>query len=110
VVRSMSASGAQHPQRNRVASCLSKCCIVPTAKVLWHPHSKLRAAISPTPRQQGVEGQETSQEAPHWRWARLLQRVFTLDMETYPGASGGHSAPARNPGERGTVDAEESML
>ena len=46
------------------------------------PHSKLRAAIIPTPRQQGVDGEETKTGTPYWHWARLLGRVFDLDMAT----------------------------
>jgi hypothetical protein len=48
------------------------------------PHSKLRAAIIPTPRQQGVDGKETKTGTPYWTWARLLGRVFDLDMTTCP--------------------------
>jgi Putative transposase len=48
------------------------------------PHSTLRAAIIPTPRQQGVEEPEASSAAPHWSWARLLKRVFALDLATCP--------------------------
>ena len=48
------------------------------------PHSLLRGAITPTPRQQGVEEPEASRAAPHWSWARLLKRVFALDMATCP--------------------------
>ncbi len=48
------------------------------------PHSQLRAAMLPTPRQQGVEGDEAKTGTPYWRWARLLGRVFTLDMATCP--------------------------
>jgi Putative transposase len=44
------------------------------------PHSKLRSTVIPTPRQQGVEGPAARPEAPHWSWARLLKRVFALDM------------------------------
>jgi hypothetical protein len=46
------------------------------------PHSKLRAAIIPTPRQQGVDGEQTKTGTPYWDWARLLGRVFDLDMAT----------------------------
>ena len=46
------------------------------------PHSKLRAAIVPTPRQQGVDGEETKTGTPYWHWARLLGRVFDLAMAT----------------------------
>jgi hypothetical protein len=46
------------------------------------PHSKLREAIIPTPRQQGVDGDEAKTGTPYWSWARLLGRVFALDMAT----------------------------
>ena len=46
------------------------------------PHSKLRAVIIPTPRQQGVDGGES--RTPYWNWARLLGCVFDLDMATCP--------------------------
>jgi hypothetical protein len=48
------------------------------------PHSKLREAIIPTPRQQGVDGDEAKTGTPSWSWARLLGRVFALDMATCP--------------------------
>jgi hypothetical protein len=48
------------------------------------PHSKLRPAIIPTPRQQGVGGDESKTGTPYWNWARLLGRVFDLDMATCP--------------------------
>jgi hypothetical protein len=48
------------------------------------PHSKLRPAIIPTPRQQGVGGDESKAGTPYWHWARLLGRVFDLDMATCP--------------------------
>jgi hypothetical protein len=48
------------------------------------PHSKLRDAIIPTPRQQGVDGDEAKTGTPYWNWARLLGRVFALDMATCP--------------------------
>jgi hypothetical protein len=48
------------------------------------PHSKLRAAIVPTPRQQGVDDEETKTGTPSWNWARLLGRVFDLAMATCP--------------------------
>src|SRR5205807_5030651 len=46
------------------------------------PHSLLRGAIIPTPRQQGIDEPETRTESPRWRWARLLKRVFDLAMST----------------------------
>ena len=48
------------------------------------PHSTLRAAIIPTPRQQGVEEPEGSTASPNWTWARLLKRVFSIDMAHCP--------------------------
>ena len=48
------------------------------------PHSTLRAMMIPTPRQQGVDGEETRTGTPYWHWARLLGRVFDLDMATCP--------------------------
>jgi hypothetical protein len=44
------------------------------------PHSHLRGAILPTPRQQGMTDEEHDTASPHWSWARLLKRVFALDM------------------------------
>jgi hypothetical protein len=48
------------------------------------PHSQLRGAIIPTPRQQGVEGDEANPGTPRWSWARLLGRVLALEMATCP--------------------------
>jgi hypothetical protein len=48
------------------------------------PHSTLRAAIIPTPRQRGVNSAETKTGTPYWHWARLLGRVFNVDMATCP--------------------------
>jgi hypothetical protein len=48
------------------------------------PHSTLRAASIPTPRQQGVDGEKTTTGTPSWDWARLLGRVFDLAMATCP--------------------------
>ena len=48
------------------------------------PHSHLRGAIIPTPRQQGVDEEETDTGAPRWGWAQLLKRVFALDMARCP--------------------------
>ena len=48
------------------------------------PHSTLREAMIPTPRQQGVDGEEAQTGTPSWSWARLLGRVFALDMATCP--------------------------
>lgn len=48
------------------------------------PHSKLREATRPTPRQQGQEAEEARPRTPYWPWARLLERVFDLEMATCP--------------------------
>src|SRR5262249_4134685 len=48
------------------------------------PHSHLRGAIRPTPRQQGLDGAEAPPGTPYWPWARLLGRVFGLEMRTCP--------------------------
>src|SRR5262249_46454525 len=48
------------------------------------PHSHLRHAIMATPRQQGMDGEETQRGTPYWTWARLLKRVFALEMGTCP--------------------------
>src|SRR5215510_14936127 len=48
------------------------------------PHSHLRGAILPTPRQQGLDEPEACPPSPRSSWARLLQRVFALDMATCP--------------------------
>jgi hypothetical protein len=48
------------------------------------PHSCLRGAIIPTLRQQGVEDEETNTGTSPWSRARLLKRVFALDMARCP--------------------------
>jgi hypothetical protein len=48
------------------------------------PHSHLRGAIIPTPRQQGLDAPEACPTSPRWSWARLLQRVFGLDLAHCP--------------------------
>lgn len=48
------------------------------------PHCQLRATIILTPCQQGVEGHKASLDTPRWTWARLLKRVFALDLATCP--------------------------
>ena len=50
----------------------------------WAPHSTLRDAIIPTPRQQGADESEPSSAAPRWSWARLLKRAFALDLGPCP--------------------------
>ncbi len=42
------------------------------------PHSHLRGAIIPTPRQHGLDEEATDTGSPHWSWARLLKRVLAL--------------------------------
>ena len=46
-------------------------------------HSNLRRSITPTPRQRGIEP-SASPVSSRWGWARLLKRVFALDMEGCP--------------------------
>jgi hypothetical protein len=48
------------------------------------PHSTLRDAIRPTPRQRGEDGTETPPGTPYWHWARLLGRAVALEMATCP--------------------------
>ena len=48
------------------------------------PHSHLRGSVIPTSRQQGVEDEETDTGSPRWSWARLLKRVFALEMARCP--------------------------
>ena len=48
------------------------------------PHSHLCGTIIPTLRQQGVEDEETNTGTSLWSWARLLKRVFALDMARCP--------------------------
>jgi hypothetical protein len=48
------------------------------------PHSKLRTAIIPPLRQQGSDGDASKTGTPYWNWARLLGRVFNVDMGTCP--------------------------
>ncbi len=47
-------------------------------------YSHLRGAIRPTPRQQGMVGEEAKTGTPYWHWAKLLGRVFGLDMAPCP--------------------------
>ena len=53
-------------------------------RAVWRRTVSLRGAIIPTPRQQGVEDEETDTASPRWSWARLLKRVFALDMARCP--------------------------
>jgi len=47
------------------------------------PHSHWRGCVIPTPRQQGMDG-EAPPGTSYWPWARLLGRVFGLDISTCP--------------------------
>jgi len=48
------------------------------------PHSHLRGAILPTPRQQGLAEPEACRPWPRWSWARRLHRVCALDLAHGP--------------------------
>ena len=48
------------------------------------PHSHLRGMILPTLRQQGLDEPEVCPASPRWSWARLLQRVFDVEMTRCP--------------------------
>jgi hypothetical protein len=48
------------------------------------PHRHLRAAIIPTPLQHRLEAPDDRSPSPHGTWARLLKRVFAIDMECCP--------------------------
>ena len=48
------------------------------------PHSHLRSSVILTPRQQGVDAEETPRGTPYWTWGRLLGRGFDLEMATCP--------------------------
>jgi hypothetical protein len=48
------------------------------------PPSTLRAALIPTPRQQGSDGDASKTGTPDWHWARLLGRVCNVAMGTCP--------------------------
>ena len=65
------------------------------------PHSALREAIIPTSRQQGVEGTGGQQASLPWSWARLLKRVFALELARCPFCQRGalQIIPPITPGE-----------
>jgi Putative transposase/Transposase zinc-binding domain len=48
------------------------------------PHSHRRGAILPTPRQHGLDAPDARHASPYWSWARLLQRVFGVEMARCP--------------------------
>jgi len=45
---------------------------------------KLRDALTPTPRQPGMDEPEASSATPPWSWARLLKRVVALALGPCP--------------------------
>lgn len=51
---------------------------------VWRPTVSCEAPSFPHRAKQGVEEYEASPALPCWSWARLLQRVFALDMATCP--------------------------
>jgi Putative transposase len=51
-------------------------------------HSTLRGAITPTPRQQGIET-VARPVSSRWGWARLLKRVVAIDLERCPRCQSG---------------------
>jgi hypothetical protein len=53
------------------------------------PHSQLRRLIIPTPRQQGAEAPAAGSTSPYWSWARLLKRVFAVDLARCPACGRG---------------------
>jgi hypothetical protein len=46
-------------------------------------HRKWRGTLTPTSCQQGIETPGRSVSS-HWSWARLLKRVFSIDLERCP--------------------------
>jgi hypothetical protein len=64
----------------------------------------LRSAIIPTPRQQGVEEPKGGSTAPNWTWARLLKRVFAIDMERCPVCQQGRLRIIAAIMERGVIE------
>src|SRR5262249_48578969 len=71
LARTMAASVQQRIAFGERSGCLAS-------------HSYLRGAIIPTPRQQGIDEEATDTGSPRWTWARLLKRVFALDMARCP--------------------------
>jgi hypothetical protein len=60
------------------------------------PHSKQRAVITPTPRQQGVE-EEAHPLSSRWGWAKLLKRVLAFDTDPSSTVSGVTSSLSLTP-------------
>jgi Putative transposase len=71
LLEKLAATPLPHAHLVRYAGCLA-------------PHSKLRDALIPTSRQQGMDGDETQTGTPYWNWARLRGRVCNVDMATCP--------------------------
>jgi hypothetical protein len=71
-----------HSVQRRGPAAASRWCVGLSGALA--PHSHLRGAIIPTPRQQGVEDVATDTGSPRWSWARLLKRVFALEMARCP--------------------------
>ncbi len=53
------------------------------------PPSQLRCLITPTPRQQGMDAPAAGSASPRWGWARLLKRVFAVDLARCPACGRG---------------------
>jgi hypothetical protein len=66
-----------------VKSCAAICTLVRSGGCLA-PQSALRHAIIPTLRQQGMDMEETQRGTPYWTRARLLKRVFALELGMCP--------------------------
>jgi hypothetical protein len=71
LLEKLAATPLPHAHLVRYAGCLA-------------PHSKLRDALIPTSRQQGMDGDETQTGTPYWNWARLRGPVCNVDMATCP--------------------------
>jgi len=59
------------------------------------PHSHLRGAIIPTPRQQGMADEALGTGSPRWGWARLPKWVCALEMARCLFVSGGRCGLSR---------------
>ena len=58
-------------------------------------HSSVRRALTPPPRQHGIDAPAARPESPRWRWARLLQRVFAWRWRAAPGVPRGRCGSSR---------------
>ena len=59
------------------------------------PHSHLRGAILPTPRQQGLDEPEACPTAPRWSWAQAAPAGLCPGYGTLSTVSAGHAAAHR---------------